>query len=70
MRAGFDVGFYLLKQAPGSQKWELLNSSSFSSAAGVHAASLILDEIYDVLKSFNIDVEEVKWTVHHSSDVS
>jgi glutamine synthetase/predicted TIM-barrel fold metal-dependent hydrolase len=59
MRAGFDVGFYLLKQAPGSQKWELLNSSSFSSAAGVHAASLILDEIYDVLKSFNIDVEEM-----------
>jgi len=59
MRAGFDVGFYLLKQSPGSQKWEFLNTGPFSSAAGVHAASPILAEIYDVLSSFNIHIEEV-----------
>lgn len=59
MRAGFDIGFYLLKQSPGSQDWEYLNTSPFSSAAGVHAASSILDEIYDVLLSLNIQIEEV-----------
>ena len=59
MRAGFDIGFYLLKQSPGSQNWVFLNTSPFSSAAGVHAASSILAEIYDTLSSLNIQIEEV-----------
>ncbi|KAG0564877.1 hypothetical protein KC19_8G147000 [Ceratodon purpureus] len=59
MRAGFDVGFYLLKQTPGSHSLEFLNTSPFSSAAGVHAASPILAEIYDRLSSLNINIEEM-----------
>ncbi|XP_073386225.1 protein fluG isoform X2 [Physcomitrium patens] len=59
MRAGFDIGFYLIKQSSGFQNFEFLTASPFSSAAGVHAASSILAEIYDILSSLNIHIEEM-----------